>query len=594
MPNHPIFVGRKAELKRWEEILREGNGGAVVVVGNPGMGKTSLLDEMMEWAEAIPDLNCGSVRYEVTKSDTPDTVMDLMMRNAFETASDAEGSFVPTEKRQKQWRALLKVAGIVPGVDELATLIASLKHDPARFIRDQFLTRLNLLSNRMPTDGRAIFIIDPGKYLAPNTADAWRLVIQDLPPKVILVIGQRPDDEIAKDLDGDLGALDNLEQLPPEPLGALDDDAIAEFAQSASIQGLTASQILAAIKPYGGYPFSLGAALKLLEDGLSPEDLPNERGPKSPTAFARKLWSRVKQEHGTDAIKIFEALAILEVAAPKAVVRETAAIDAPTMNALLAQPLIASLLREEDAGDEPGFRLYHALFADEIKSGIDEPNHYHTRAITELRTRLNREKPDLFAARRLWRHVLEAEGPHAGIDCAIAECTPKIVTRGDLVTAEADGRELLEILPAVLKNTTSEAAILGNLGIVLRTRGDLDGAEAMHRKSLEIEERLGRIEGMASDYGNLGIVLSTRGDLDGAEAMYRKALELNQRLGRIEGMAIQYGNLGIVLKTRGDLDGAREHWLKARDLFTRLGAQHMADQMQSWINTLDQPPPNDA
>ncbi|HBS28608.1 MAG TPA: hypothetical protein DEB06_03955, partial [Phycisphaerales bacterium] len=65
----------------------------------------------------------------------------------------------------------------------------------------------------------------------------------------------------------------------------------------------------------------------------------------------------------------------------------------------------------------------------------------------------------------------------------------------------------------------------------------------------------GRPEGMANDYGNLGVVLKTRGDLDGAEAMFRKSLEINERLGRPEGMANQYGNLGVVLQTRGDLDG---------------------------------------
>ncbi len=74
-------------------------------------------------------------------------------------------------------------------------------------------------------------------------------------------------------------------------------------------------------------------------------------------------------------------------------------------------------------------------------------------------------------------------------------------------------------------------SIYGNLGIVLRTRGDFDGAEQMHRKALEIDEKLGRLEGMASDYGNLGNALRTRGDLDGAEQMYRKSLELAERLG---------------------------------------------------------------
>ena len=36
---------------------------------------------------------------------------------------------------------------------------------------------------------------------------------------------------------------------------------------------------------------------------------------------------------------------------------------------------------------------------------------------------------------------------------------------------------------------------------------------------------------MASTYGNLGNVLHTRGDLDGAEQMHRKALALAVRIG---------------------------------------------------------------
>jgi len=92
----------------------------------------------------------------------------------------------------------------------------------------------------------------------------------------------------------------------------------------------------------------------------------------------------------------------------------------------------------------------------------------------------------------------------------------------------------------------------------------------MHRKSLAIEEKLGHLEGMASDYSNLGSVLGTRGDLDGAEAMHRKALAINDKLGRLEGMASNYGNLGVVLKTRGDLNGAEAMYRKSLDRASQL------------------------
>ena len=110
----------------------------------------------------------------------------------------------------------------------------------------------------------------------------------------------------------------------------------------------------------------------------------------------------------------------------------------------------------------------------------------------------------------------------------------------------------------------------------------------MYHKSLELDEELGRKEGLAILYGNLGIVYSTRGDLEQAEAMHRKSLEINEKLGRLEGMAEDYGNLGVVYEERGDLPTAREHWLKARDLFTRAQMPHMAEKVQRWLDELPQ------
>jgi len=43
-------------------------------------------------------------------------------------------------------------------------------------------------------------------------------------------------------------------------------------------------------------------------------------------------------------------------------------------------------------------------------------------------------------------------------------------------------------------------------GIVFQTRGDLEEAEKMYKKSLEIDKKLGRLEEIASDFRNLGTV----------------------------------------------------------------------------------------
>lgn len=93
MTTEKIFVGRKAELEQFKKVLRKPEGQAVVVMGQRGMGKTWLVNKMAQIGENHPELKCGWVRYEVTPTDSVDSIMALMMDNAFEAAQLEEGSF---------------------------------------------------------------------------------------------------------------------------------------------------------------------------------------------------------------------------------------------------------------------------------------------------------------------------------------------------------------------------------------------------------------------------------------------------------------------------------------------------------------------
>ncbi|MDR3635843.1 MAG: tetratricopeptide repeat protein [Isosphaeraceae bacterium] len=149
---------------------------------------------------------------------------------------------------------------------------------------------------------------------------------------------------------------------------------------------------------------------------------------------------------------------------------------------------------------------------------------------------------------------------------------------GEFAEAEASFLRALEINES-LGRREGIAIQYGNLGLIYAVRGDLAGAESMYRKSLEIDESLGHREGMAADYGNLGLIYRARGDLAGAESMYRKALEIYESLGRREGMANQYGNLGLIYRARGDLVGAESMHRKALEIDESLGRREgMANQ----------------
>ncbi|MEL6330021.1 MAG: tetratricopeptide repeat protein, partial [Planctomycetota bacterium] len=82
-----------------------------------------------------------------------------------------------------------------------------------------------------------------------------------------------------------------------------------------------------------------------------------------------------------------------------------------------------------------------------------------------------------------------------------------------------------------------------------------------------------------------------RGDLDEAMRLFGEALEINKRLGSLEGQAIQLGNMGLVAQTRGDLDEARRLWDEALGLFTKIGAKPQIEQTERLLASLDSPSP---
>ncbi|MCP4594138.1 MAG: tetratricopeptide repeat protein, partial [bacterium] len=569
MPHPHPFVGRKAEIEQFEAVLIDPAPQAVLVVGQQGMGKTLLVNKLAEIARHHPGLNCGAVRHEITKTDSVDACLSQMLDDAFDAAQVKEKSFDGTKHRLAQWRALLNV---VPGLGELSL---SLRRDPQRNSRDQFIERMQLISDRMPDNSRAIFVIDPEKYMQPDSEDAWTIVVRRLPPKIKLVFAQRPDDALINYQE--FTALNNVVRIPGQRLDPLADATVEELIPLIlESNPFKPAELRTALSRYGGHPYAVAAALALLADGLALDKLPSD---PTPTRIAAAQWTRVKENHGSDAVRLFEAYAVLEVPVPDDVVEHVADLPSAERKSLLAHRFLAPLTRSESGSR----RIYHTLLADHIRAQLsdDEAEPYHRRAIELFRQKLERARknqtaPDPLAAERLAEHVLAIDGVDAFVGCFVNECTQPLVNLGRLDAAIDLSNRALELFSG---DPVRTAMLSGNLGVIHRTRGDLDRAEEMFRKSLEIEEKLGRLEGMASDYGNLGVIHRTRGDLDQAEEMHRKALEINEELGRLEGMASDYGNLGLIHRTRGDLDQAEEMHRKAFEINEKLGRlQGMAIQ----------------
>jgi len=514
MAEEKIFVGRKAELEEFKKVLAEPGGQAVLVVGQAGMGKTWLVNKMAEATENHPELKCGWVRYEVTPTDSVDSTMALMMDNAFETAQVIEKSQDATPRRLEQWRAFLNVFGI-------GDLMLSLRRDSAKNTREQFLERLELISGRMEKNQRAVFIIDPEKYMQKESDQSWAIVVKQLPEKIKFIFAQRPNDALISD--NNFRGMSNVFCVPDYRLGPLEQGAVNDLINEREKETKYKSGALHdAMSKYEGHPYAIQAAFNLLAADTKLEELPqdptNER-------IAEAQWKKLSGIN-VKAIKLFKGYAILQVAVPDDVLIAVSRLAGDDIIHLLADNYLGGLVREEGAGR----RIYHTILADYIlgQIGEGEGEEYHRRAVEVYREKLRKAereqtKPDALAAMRLAEHVLAAEGEGAFVMAVLNESGKILKNLGLLDAVESS---LLRALGFVEKGSAEEAMVLGNLGLIYETRGELDKAEEMHKKSLEIEKKLGRLEGMAAQYGNLGVIYYTRGKLAQAEEMHRKSLEI--------------------------------------------------------------------
>ena len=553
MSDGTVFVGREDELKQWAEVLASPDGQAVLVVGQEGMGKTLLLNRMVDMAMKHPDLKCGAVRYEVTRTDSVEGILATMITQTYQAAHLTEDSFSGTKKRREQLRAFLNVF-------KVGDLWMSLHSQDETSVRDQFIGTLERVSSRMPENGRGLFIIDPEKYVEEGSDQAWAIVIRELPAKIKLLFAQRPEDALASS--DVFRALKNLVRIPEDHLSVLEDDAVDELIRRRlGNTGISLSGVREALHRYDGHPYAVDAALGLIADGVPLGELPSD-----PTGIAAAQWKRICQ-HDPAAIRLFEAYAILEVPVPDEVVEAVSGLSRPERLSVVADPLLAGLLRDEPDGP----RIYHTLLADHMRGQLSDSDAkpYHQRAAETYRKGLHAgEKADALAALRLPEHVLAAEGEGAFVACFIEECTEPLLTLG-LLDAALDFSE--RALGMVSDGSVREAMMLGNLGLIYRRRGELGRAEEMHRKSLDIAENLGNQEGMAKQYGNLGLIYLTRGEFDKAEEMHLKSLEIEKGLGRLEGMAAEYGNLGLVYRERGKLGRAEQMHRKSLEVHQRIG-----------------------
>lgn len=583
-----VFIGRRIELGRWVEILTAPDAHCVLVIGQEGMGKSTLVNEMARVARDHAEVSCGAIHYTVAPTDTVESLIAQMINDAFDAANHEESSFTPTERRRKQWHGLIS---LIPRGNQLLDLLKSLRFDASRNPRQQLLERLSLVSDAIPAHGRIVFVIDAEKYLHPASADAWRLVMRELPAKCKFVFAQRSDDILAND--AVLCSLSHVVRIPDTGLGVLTAANVRELVEQKLSPRQQFDELVQCVEKYQGHPYAVSAALDMIADGkLDASELPTD---PTPYGLAKEQWKKICQK-GPDAVRFFAALSVLGVNVPYDVLLDVAGCSPETISSLTSENYLKGLIRHES----DSYSVYHSILSEYINwdSGLSV-NEYHARAVDAYRSRLLILES---APLRLPQHLRQLGGD-AGYVQGVLECVPALLNRGQTQTSigmleeavalvvhgSPDFRDLeatranvlanlgqfsdaenifSELLPLFSDTDQGLPILLTDLAWIRLSRGEAKAAEIDVKRALPIFEQRGVNQGIARCLKMLGEISETEGDYSKAEDYFRQA---NERADEPMSRGVSLMSFANSRARRGEIEEAIQCYEQARRDFTAVG-----------------------
>ncbi|MBN2047526.1 MAG: tetratricopeptide repeat protein [Anaerolineaceae bacterium] len=145
--------------------------------------------------------------------------------------------------------------------------------------------------------------------------------------------------------------------------------------------------------------------------------------------------------------------------------------------------------------------------------------------------------------------------------------------RGNMDQAE----ELLKKSLDLVEHTEAYdviSSIYNRLGGIYFLKGDMDLSTTYVQRSLQLREQLGEVASVARSYNNLGLIAWKRGVLDEAQKNFEKSSRLQEDLGDIEALIELNANLGLLHLDQGNMQSAENYLLEATDKAKQIGHPH--------------------
>ena len=554
------FVGRDDErrllLGRWERV-REGEGQVVLVLGEPGIGKSRLLEEFRTHITADPHLwiECAGQQFF---EHTPFHAVTQMLDQGLGWRGDETKEERVGRLEQALEPAGLKLGEAVPLIAELLDLPIPEKYPPLPFSPNQRRKRLFAAlagwvfgaSKRQPL----VLALEDLHWVDPSTLEFLEtLVAQGATVPLLLLATARPEFRAPWPMRAHHAQI-TLNRLNDRHTRALVTGVLART-------GLAPDVFDAVVKRTDGVPLFAEELTRLLLEGDGCAG-----GREIPTTLHDSLTARL--DRLGRAKDVAQLGAVLGRKFSYKLLQAVSPLPEDELQVALTKLADAELLYTRGMPPEATYQFKHALVQDAAYAALLKRTRrdLHRRVaqtLTEGFPALAEAQPHTLA--RHWSDAGEAEPAVAAWTKAAQAAQARHASK----EAEEGYRQALAMLGTLPESPARDARELGLVSalrlVLFATRGmtapETAEVSARHRA---LAEKSGNLAQLALQVGGDGIVALFSGDYASAAALADQTLDLARRQGSDTSLRRAHQAQLLVRLFRGDLVGAEEHFARLK------------------------------
>jgi DNA-binding SARP family transcriptional activator len=349
------LVGRARERELIGDVLallHDGRPGVLLLGGEPGIGKTTLLDEVARLAAGRAAVHWG--RCPETEGAPAFWPWSRVLRSIAASATDEELAAVAADAAA--------MAHLVPDLARRTGVAPPLVGDDLTAARFELFDAVTTFLHHRAGDG-LILLLDDLHWADPPSLELLGYVVANLGDVPVLLAGTYRDAPADRStaLDATLASVVRRPGALDLHLHGLEADEVAEVVTATLGRAPTAGLVEMVHTRTDGNPFFVTQLARFLDEASA-------NGRSVPSGVRHVLARRV-QLLPPDAQRVLELAAVVGRRFDAAVVAEAADVDLPTVLEHADAAFTHGLL-EPDGGSTRRFRFIHALVRETLYDGL--------------------------------------------------------------------------------------------------------------------------------------------------------------------------------------------------------------------------------